>query len=90
MIKVTINSDMSAAAKEGETHHQEFRRLESRNEFEAWIAEYPRELSHNFFMDEHSWHDFARGDLSVSCVAKACANYGGSENTYWVLPSAFI
>lgn len=49
-----------------------------REEFNAFLKNYPKTLSHNFFMDWDDWHDFSLGEYPYSCVARM---WGGAYDT---------
>lgn len=50
-----------------------------------FVKNYPVKLTHNFFMDSHSWHDFSGGKkYSDSFVLMADINYGSGGLSFRV------
>jgi hypothetical protein len=56
------------------------RRLVSKEEFQAFLSNYPRKLSGDYFMDVYSYNDFELANAwPYSIVAKIYVGYGADD-----------
>ncbi len=56
----------------------------SADDFVLFLKNYPRPLTHSFFMDQHRWHDVTLGDAWESAVALIHVSYRDAD-TFQVL-----